>query len=470
MITMFRCFLFTIFIGCLNIGPVQAFLSLPPQSLPTIVSEANIIALARVVNFSPVISFHNTSYPFEYTRQFEITAAGVYTFDILHDTTEDSKSRVEIGLPEALPENYGYSSFHVTSGSLVLLFLKRDTSGNLTPVEPQVPFVLVSNSSAQVPFDQTHSAVDYVLNCLFASTKDPLTQVPSIFFLSQFRDASVARELKPYENDSSLKLRDYALYAEILNQDVGAIPLAANLERELYPEENTTGSSATCLTALQQLNTFQATPYLNPLLFEVSEYTRINAVVALNRLADKTSIPYLILALQDPDPQQVIPHEAYGAIVRLVLPDQVEGVGDYNAHKVDVNSAIYTGWSAYLSGKFSDPKSPATSLDLVPGKGGSVGSTRPLYSQLFSWSSSERKAALDSLHDDPDPSAIPYLILTLRDPDPQLAFEAYSILHQLLPTVSYSADYSTFSGDRTNQLTPYFQWWSDELTGLHSLK
>jgi hypothetical protein len=86
-----------------------------------------------------------------------------------------------------------------------------------------------------------------------------------------------------------------------------------------------------------------------------SDITRINAIFALgdNKLADKSSIPFLMVALHDPEPQGAVSYTAYCILHRLIAT-----LGPPKDHETYLNSlrdeeikAIEVWWVDELAGK-----------------------------------------------------------------------------------------------------------------------
>ncbi len=75
--------------------------------------------------------------------------------------------------------------------------------------------------------------------------------------------------------------------------------LSSKHPRELMPGE--TLVVKTIPANIRKLSREQAVAVLNPLLWEMSSETRRAALAQLQKLADKSSVPYLLLACEDPD-------------------------------------------------------------------------------------------------------------------------------------------------------------------------
>jgi HEAT repeat protein len=91
---------------------------------------------------------------------------------------------------------------------------------------------------------------------------------------------------------------------------------------------------------------------INPLLFEPYPVLRERASAALLQKADRSSIPYLVLALQDPDSK--VSYNAYLTLRRLLgVPSAPLSEVDYLAGQDAAIKPLYAWWSDELSGKHS---------------------------------------------------------------------------------------------------------------------
>jgi hypothetical protein len=96
---------------------------------------------------------------------------------------------------------------------------------------------------------------------------------------------------------------------------------------------------------------------LNVLLFDPrSEWIRVNDISALNtnRLADKTSIPYLMVALRDPDQQGSVGFGAYVILHRLIPSlGAFRSEAYFKEHREEEIRAVESWWTDELAGKHS---------------------------------------------------------------------------------------------------------------------
>ncbi len=102
---------------------------------------------------------------------------------------------------------------------------------------------------------------------------------------------------------------------------------------------------------------------LNTSLFEPSSKLRRTAMYRLQKSADASSIPYLVLALQDPD--GTVAYGAYETLHRLVPSlGEAQAAEAFGANQEAATKPVYAWWSDYLGGK--PPVIPVPSERLIP--------------------------------------------------------------------------------------------------------
>lgn len=229
----------------------------------------------------------------------------------------------------------------------------------------------------------------------------------------------------------------------------------------------------------------EAIPYLNPLLFETNQYVRINAVQALRNFIeiaykerkpfDKSSLPFLLLALHDSDQQKTVPFSAFVSLQRMELTQKFS-FSSYDAFEkspLTETQKLFNWWRDELSGKNKRELMPGETLVVktVPAnisrlpRDKAVAVLNPL---LWEMSLQTRRAALMHLQKLADRSSIPYLLLACEDPDFDVAYGAYQLLGTLLPEVGAPVIRKTFESERAKALEPFYAWWQDELLDKHS--
>lgn len=296
------------------------------------------------------------------------------------------------------------------------------------------------------------------------SCQDTTLRQGETYLLRNAVSPSVVSGLLPYVDDTNLATRDDVLTCMVTNQQVAVIPRIAKLDATLEAQ----GSNAASVTTLSDFQTKDAVPYLNPLLFSFAYCLRLNTMLALNNLADKTSIPYLMLALRDPDPQKVIPESADGLLHQfnpLLGPAPDLSDSYFEEHRAMEMQNINAWWRDELNGKHLQPGEKPAVPNSLPD------TAQALYPLLYALDTAERRATLAKLTPLVDAGSIPYLILALQDQDNQqeasVAYQAYRLLHRLIPSLGQAHSLAQFTADPTTATQPIYAWWQDELMGKH---
>lgn len=317
-----RVFLLLIIAGlflacCCNgwCGPMAA-----PKSLSASIHEADFIVIAKLGIFMPDKSSNDaqvsqsqlvvnllTSYP-----------AGQYIFTPTASLKGNlfDKTRIRIHLP-AISAYYYDSKFTIPAGTYVLLLLKEDEQSQMVPVDETVPLIPLGSSGAFASATKLVAPFrieDEVISIILMTLNDPSARKVNMHLIRSQIDNQISARLIPFEDDPDEDFRDDVLFCLIRNQQVQAIPLLAQLSAFRFKE---TGGGAS-IGAFEYLKTKEAVPYLNPLLSSASPSIRQSAALALRRLGNKTSLPYLFDGLEQPDPQGVTLYEEYATLHRLI--------------------------------------------------------------------------------------------------------------------------------------------------------
>ena len=288
-----------------------------------------------------------------------------------------------------------------------------------------------------------------------------------VHLLKNTVDPQLVPGLAPYLNETDSSMLGDIYYCLALNQQVIVIPYIADLEEKLA--QHMSGTDA--VLAIKSYKTEEAVPYLNPLLFSTDYSLRINAMLALDKLANGSSTPYLVLALRDPDPQRVVPGSAYVTLHKSNpaighIPDSALDSRYYYTHTEELKQPIYAWWSDELLGKHLKPgEHPVIPTELP----NTPALLNPL---LFIPDTPTRRAVADKLNRLGDRSSIPYLILAPQDPDPEpsggcVSYVAYKTLHRLIPTLGPAEASGAFAASPEAAKQPIYHWWQDELMGKH---
>lgn len=450
-------------ISCMQIS--ASAISMPySKSLSEAISQSDVIIAARLVSYVPEQNYTHSLQGLLYAHMGVLRPPGHYSFEVLNTLKGKSTAKLNSDLPVILSLYYNDEKLMINDGSQVLLVLKPNVSGQLAPLDPTLPMIPITQEAVD-SIQRTDDVQSQVLNLMLASAADPALRQTETYLLRNVVDPQVVAGLAPYLNDPNVETRSNVLYCMAENQQVSVIPRIAALEREIEKRGN--GTSADTVVTLGDFTTPDAVPYLNPLLFEATYYTRLNTMFSLGKIADQTSAPYLILALRDPDPQKIIPSGAWGLLHRIVLalkrPPQDSDT--FYRNREAETKILYDWWNDELNGKHI-PNTPEgkkllnyTLPDGVP--------VAALNTLLFQPVRTVREETISRLRKQANTSSIPYLVLALQDPDTTVAYQAYKILHRLIPTLGTGQSAAAFTANRDAATQPLYAWWNDELLGKH---
>lgn len=437
--------------------------------LPQTIAQSQAIAFASLTAYQPDVSPTNptdtSTTPIGAVGPSIFTSrpakpAGRYTFHIIALLKGTCPSVLNVHLPYILSLYYRGSGLSIETGRKFILFLNTSPNGQITPTDVTTPLVPIADS-VTLSKDYYSNVEENVYALMLASCQDVKSRETESYLLRTVISPSIVAGLFPYIDDINLHTRDNVLTCMAANQQVIAIPRIDALNHIMEPG----GGVAESATALSRYQNAEALQYLNPLLFSSDYYIRLNAIDGIDNLAKRSSVPYLMLALRDPDHQNVIPANSYGMLHQIIPSLGVESESSYFIQRRAVETKkLFAWWSDELLGKHLKPgEHPAIPAELP----NTPALLNPL---LFIPDAPTRRAAADKLAHLGDKSSIPYFVLALQDPDTAVAFTAYKTLHRLIPALGSPESRATFEAgpDATSQ--PVYEWWRDELLGKHLSK
>jgi len=188
-------------------------------------------------------------------------------------------------------------------------------------------------------------------------------------------------------------------------------------------------------------------------------------MLGLINIADRTSIPYLLLALRDPDPKNFISPTAAQLIYRLV-PELGRGKTDstFLAHRDEEVQSVSTWWKDELAGKHPHAADEKERIVLNVGQTHDAKELPQLNEALFMRNEATRRAAIEALDKLADQSSVPYLIIALRDPQGDVAYGAHQILARLVPELGPSLPRAAFDTSCDQLADAGVKWWIKHLT------
>jgi len=395
---------------------------------------------------------------------------GQYTFELLEILKGQSEKTLQAQMPSLLAYYYGDARLKVELGDKVLLLLKRAVQNQWVPTDDTLPLIPLSAdlpiTDFQVSVQNESTAVveSRVLSLMLSGLVNPTLRQANVYLVRNTVNPQVVVGLAPYLNDDSADIQDSVLYGLATNQQVTVIPRIAALDKKMEDYKSPMSRSAQSLETLQHFNTREALPYLNPLLFDTSRNIRINVILGLRTLADRTSIPYLLLALRDSDPQKFFAPEAARILHKLVpgsRKDQRDAA--FWAHRNEDIQLVSTWWQDELSGKHPHSPDDKDRIVLNEGETHEAKELPQLNEGLFMRSQYTRLAAVAALNKLADQSSVPYLIIALRDPNGDVAYGAHHVLARLVPALGPYLERATFDASRAKLAEAGVAWWVKHL-------
>ena len=374
--------------------------------------------------------------------------------------------QTEVEVQAFWPPNPSLNSQQEFVGRTVMAFLRRQPDGRWQGTSDAGLLHLIPDDLARTR-DAAGTDLQRVIRVVLSAAKAP-GYGNDLDLLRGTRQPGLAAELRVFTLSADLHLRDVALSIMIDNAAFDAIPQAVALN--LAPGDNPLGFLS--VRAMTKVRSRAAVPYFNPLLFNWNVGLRRTAVYALRDIDahnDRSSIPYLTLTINDPDPD--VAYSAYSQLSKRVPelgnPDDIPYWGTHRRAEID---RLLAWWQDEMDGKHHNAPSASEQAALIRSlqSAGKAGASRePVEVGLFSPAMSVRKAALTLLGKSPSVDDIPYLELTLRDPDAGVAYSAYTLLWRLLRLPRAAVPLAHFQTHWREDTDPERHWWWDELNAEH---
>ena len=424
--------------------------------LPQAISSAEVIVVANIVVETPDVpsaTDHNLT-------PGQISPPSQYVLHSLKCIKGKCPDNLKIHLPELEALNYGGGYFKVNKGDNVLLILNRSSDGSFAPVDTATPLIRLANEQLfSVDKVTTVSVQSETVNTILDSLSDASLRTANIAVLKDVVDPNVILKIFPYLDSSDPDLCSAVAYCMATNQQVAAIPRIAQLCLAAEKQEPDSGSLiALCLSKYRTEN---AVFYLNPLVISPNYRLRSVAVSTLYKISDRTSIPYLILALRDPDPSQNIPGAADVALHHIIPalgPVLLSSREAFIKHRDEEIERVNEWWSDELNEKHTKLSDQTAALT-------SPASQTELHVPLFSPATSTRREAALKLEKDADANSVPYLVLALQDPDDMVVYSAYKTLHRLVSDLGPAVmTDEQFRSNRESEIKHIYSWWNTYLS------
>ena len=387
------------------------------------------------------------------------------------DTNNKLDSRVVLSLKKSIKSDVtGKISFHpwdidsdyyrnrslsLKKGSFFLALLIPDKEG--VKLRPDCASLIPLSEEAVSLVDENLTPEQNVERLLAKGCEKDSLRGLSVFFLSQFHTASAMQTLSRYMNDKDDSVADDALSCFARNQQVSAIPLiVAHSESPTFH-----GASVPLISAY---HVKEAKPFLEKAMFGYPSGIRVNSILALSNMANKDSVPFLLLSLYDQDPQKFVATESC-AVLQNVLPEVPNNFSpdQYEKQKTRERQLFFFWWHDELAGKHPHATDDKERIELKAGQTHDVKELPTLNEALFMRSETTRRAAIQALDKLADGSSVPYLLVALRDPQGDVAFGAHRILARLVPELGPLLPRAAFNVKQEQVAEAGAQWWPKHL-------
>ena len=323
----------------------------------------------------------------------------------------------------------------------MLFFLKR-SGGEFEPVAPAYEMFLPPSKPPSATL--TGGCYSRTISFMFFAMADSRCGEMAASFLDDVYDPKLIEKAKPFLGNGSLILRGKVLAFLAHNQDISVIPLV----RRSQEEAEAPGESLFAPGGLADYVVPSALPLLNQTLFSTSWQVRLNAETSIIRLHRPSSIPYLMVALYDPERQNIVAYDAYCELSAYMGFRPVSEARFY-ANRAKAAVRIFNWWKVELSGGHLQPRKVISTIgsDITPSE------------RLFNSDVRIRRAEMSVLDKGAMQDDVPYLILALHDPDLDLSYQAYKTLHTILKLPSVLVDKLTYKTEPDLAAQSIYTWW-----------
>ncbi len=390
----------------------------------------------------------------------QIRSAGSY--DIVRSLTlkgDVEQDKVKFSAPPLSQLAYKSVSFRANPSDTVIIFLRRNKDDQLSVADDLLYFIPIDREVAGE--ELSGSTSEKIRTLMMKSLAKGSFVQPLIYLLQDMRGNEMISISAKLVNNKDAQIRDYALNNLAINQQVGAIPLIAE-EGRAYAKDNRVPANA--VFNLWQYKVPEAADSLQPLLFEPAYFFRDLALEPLSSTGNKDGIPYYILTLLDTRKEASSAVRSAYILKRLTkLPINFKGSAALADQQATFQQFI-SWWQDELAAKHpaaeGETEQPAVTLRQLQKF---EASDLPQLNQgLFMLSETTRRAAARGLEQFADASSIPYLLIALYDPQPDIALSGYTTLHRLIPSLG-AASRAKWEKEREAETKVALDWWQQHL-------
>ena len=341
---------------------------------------------------------------------------------------------------------------------MLVAFLKRE-GDKWVAQDRWRPFVpLFAKSDLTTALDG--NPLQQVEALILPELKSESTRLMAVDLLSNSTNTNVMLSMAPYADDPNLRVRDFVLSMFARQKQLSAIPRIRDLNRITNADGK--GNPRALIELRNYSGMKEAVPLLNPLLFEDERFMRLNAQDALYGAKDERSLPYLLIALYNPSGEGDDASDAYAMFAQVARAKLSVDAAQFLESPDKARAAAWSWWQDELAGKHPADPDEKPAVTLRETQRFEASDLPQLNQGLFMRSEFTRQAAIRGLSQFADASSIPYLLIALYDPQPEIAYGAYTILHRLVPDLG-AATPTKWKIEREAQTKAAFDWWQKHL-------
>ena len=467
-------YFFTLLLVCILSVSSLAYRRPTAPTLALLVEQSDTILLGEISSSPPrqniwverndgVMVLNKELLPDPNSEEFDLFLAqsrrsGAYTLKNVKSLKGDYNAQeITFDAPPLSRLGYDSSQFRGEIGDTVIVFFKTDKNGQFSVTDKLLYFVPVDEKVSKE--ELSGSTSEKIRTLMMKSLAKGSFVQPLTFLLRDMRGNEMISIAAKLVKSDDAQVRDYALSNLVINQQVAAIPLIVE-EGRAYAKDNRVPANA--VFDLWKYKVPEAAEPLQPLLFEAPYFFRNFALEPLSSIGNENGIPYYILTLLDTRHEGSSAVRSAYILHRLTnLPVKFEGSAKLADQQATFQQFI-AWWQDELSGKHPADENEKPSGELRQAQRFTAADLPQLNQGLFMRSEITRRAAMRRLQQFADQSSVPYLLIALYDPQPEIAYDAYTLLHRLVPDLG-AATASQWKNERVAQTKVAFNWWQQHL-------
>ena len=314
-----------------------------PLPLANIEKRCKSVCVARLTEFQPIESKALDLKSQESPRAGYLCDPGLYTFSIVRSLKGGASGKITLKLMQTDKYYYYNTGFPVKRGNLYLLFLNP---GGKTyyPMNGRFPFAPLTEGAAKMTMDHANP-LKLMEQMLIASLSDAKMFVPNLYLLRETYSPKLAEVAHNHLYDKEKRSAICSAFVLSFHQKPEAIPFILERSRRSFNDE----FSSEISLALDHYKTVSAVKELNLTQIHPSPDVRTHGIMTLRPIADKSSLPYLMLAIEDIQP--LVRYDAFMIFNRILTGNEPDVTTDtFHKNEEKYLNPIRLWWKDELLG------------------------------------------------------------------------------------------------------------------------